>query len=80
MECEHRLTGKRVQACLAAIGRVTVDDTALNRFIQSGDQSANLLSVRLIRPANLFLKRAKPRPHGAILTGTGKRLSGTFGS
>jgi hypothetical protein len=37
MECEHQLTDKRVQARLAAIGRIAMNDTALNRFIQGGD-------------------------------------------
>jgi hypothetical protein len=37
MECEHRLTDERVQACLAAISRVTVNNTALNSLIQGGD-------------------------------------------
>ena len=67
-----------VQPCLAAIGRVAMNDPTLRSFVDSRNRRANLIGGALWRGADLFLQFAQVRLNASIMGRAPKRLSGTF--
>jgi hypothetical protein len=51
-----RASDQSIESRLAAIGCVAVNDAALGRFIEGGNQSANLFDIGLGRAASAFLQ------------------------
>jgi hypothetical protein len=70
--------GSLVQAGLATIGGVPMDDPIFGCFVESRNRRANLIGGALRRQTNLFLQSAQVRLNAPIMCRSFERLSGTF--
>ena len=56
-----------------------MNDSALGRFIEAGDERANFLNIGFRCAPGALLQGAQPRPHAAVMTRESERLPCTFG-
>src|SRR3954466_9275497 len=72
--CRERL----VQARLATVSGVAMNDAIFGRFVDSRNRGANLFRGAFCRQTNLFLQPAQVRLDASIMGRSFERLSRTF--
>jgi hypothetical protein len=55
-----------------------MNDSALGRFIEAGDERANFLNIGFRCAPGALLQGTQPRPHAAVMTRARERLPCTF--